>query len=136
MSKVLSVGMVFLFFTIQSCDPAHRLVVEASKMNHASVTIHTNDNIMGIAGIGSVAEKNNITVPDHSDTLDQFKKTFFYGLGTWYDSHLKDFASKIDSIVFMNEHRRMTISGTTNIYDYLRKHRSGMLKTKLKVKAN
>jgi hypothetical protein len=136
MSKLLSVGMVFLFFTIQSCDPAHSLVVEASNLNNASVTIHTNSNIMGITGIGSVAGKTNIIVPDPSDTSDQFKKTFYYGLGTWYDSHLKDFASKIDSIVFVNEHRRMTISGTMNIYDYLRKHRSGMLKTKLKIKAN
>lgn len=112
----------------QSCDPGRILQIKTVNKPNYSVTIYANGNILP-ASKERQNEKLVLHFPTKMDTA------FYYGIGTWHDDKMPEFAKNFDSIIIIRNGVKQNLTSQEDIVKFLLKQRHGFAKSILTIEA-
>jgi hypothetical protein len=129
---------ILLFSALMAgCNPARVLIINTEDRPGASVTIYANNNILPPANnfvSDGPLKKIKILVPD-SGTANNGEKLILFGSGSWKNPIVKQLSENIDSIIVGNSKKRIVLKQQREIEKYLLKHRHGLFRHVLTIRA-
>ena len=125
---VLILSSIFLF----ACDPAKILVLNIESKHGKAIILYTNNRF---ESINSKRVNEQIIVEQKSNEyFTRVDTTIYFGIGGWDEDYsLPKLCEGIDSIVITSE-TKVIIKDKNELFDYLKKRRSGIAKSILTIK--
>jgi len=115
-----------------SCDVAKVLVLKSSSKKDSSVIVYAQKSIIPFTS-ENVTEKIVIQTPT-LDSLSQKKLILSnYGFGGWADGHVVEIAQTIDSIIIINDDKKVVLNNPIAVENYLLSNRKGIFNRILKI---
>jgi hypothetical protein len=133
---MFSICVVAAVLFIQSCDPARILIVKSSNKPNSSVEIYANKNLQALANAnGKENGQAVIKIPTNEIPVKR-DTAFYFGFGGWReDESISQFSRTIDSIIIQSNNGKVVLNKQEEINSYLLKHRRGLFKQVLTIKA-
>jgi hypothetical protein len=129
---IIRLCILLFVVSLVSCDPARILLVRCPSKPGSSVELYARKGILGSWPQQDSLEKVTLQLPFSAAGKDT---SFLYGVGTWTDERIANFAAHTDSIVLTNSKGRQVYNSREAIIQYLRKNRTGAAKSLLTIEA-
>ena len=133
-SKLFVASALFLLFFLPSCDPAKMMIISTGNIPGVKFMAYLHGDIRGLFRTGSGSNEKSVILLS-SDTGMPHDTSFFYGIGNWPETSVEQLADKIDSIVIIHPHSRLSYDTPAEIKRFLMRRRVGMMNQCIRIRA-